>query len=692
MKAQNARLQTKKTSNGKSGGNSGTSRFGIVVVVFVLWMCVIGARLVNLQTVQHDDLLAKAVEQRRDKHKTKPLRGSILDRNGRDLAVTLEAESLEVDAVELENAEAVAYQLAKILEKNPRELLTTFNDGKAAKRRAIPVARELEQAKVEQIKNLGITKGLIWRKEQKRFYPNATLAAHIIGFTNREDVGQAGIEAVQEKNLRGEYGEITVEKDGSGQVYEMTKTVTQPPRKVVLTIDYAIQHSVEQALQQGIASSRAKSGAAVVLNPANGEILAMATAPTFNPGSPGDAKPENWTNRAVQGFYEPGSTFKLVTYSSALEEGIAKPEDEIDTSLGYIKVGSRQIKDTGKKGVLSLTEALARSSNVAAITIGQRVGKERLFEYMRRFGYGAATGVELPAESRGLLYAPEKWSADSIGSVPIGYEVGVTTLQSAAAFAAIANNGVRVQPHIIKEIREDDGKIFFQPQPEQRRVVSEATARQMRQMLAAVTEEGTAKKARLANYTTAGKTGTAHKFDNEKRKYSQSKYVASFVGFAPAEKPAVVIAVMIDEPQMGVHHGGDAAAPVFQDIAGQILPALHIAPDVSPLKKDDVLVAKQTSDIQPTKIVAETKDTEIKEKSEKPKAEEKTAANANKNKPQTKSAETDTVKNNEPRSRIVETKGATNGQNSVKSKSPPQVTKTKAESAGKAVNKGKGKT
>jgi cell division protein FtsI (penicillin-binding protein 3) len=691
MKPQKARLQAaKKTADTKDGGRAGANRFRLVVVLFVLWMCIIGARLVNLQTVQHADLYAKAVEQRRDKHKTKPLRGSILDRNGRDLAVTLEAESLEIDPTELENTEAAAYQLAKVLGKNPRELLTTLNDGKATKRKAIPLARELEADKIQEVKNLGIAKGLIWRKEQKRFYPNQTLAAQIIGFTNREDVGQAGIEAAQEKNLRGEYGEITIEKDGSGQVYEMTKTVTQPPRKVVLTIDSTIQHIVEQSLVQGLNAARAKSGSAVVLNPANGEILAMASAPTFNPASPGDVKPENWINRAVQNFYEPGSTFKLVTYSAALEEGIVRPEDEIDASAGFIKVGSRQIKDTGRKGVFTLTEALARSSNVAAITLGQRVGKERLFEYMRRFGYGAQTGVELPVESRGLLYAPEKWSADSIGSVPIGYEVGVTTLQSAAAFAAIANDGVRVSPHIIKEIREDDDKIFFAPQPEQRRVVSEMTARRMRQMLSAVTEDGTAKKAQLANYTTAGKTGTAHKFDAQKRKYSQSKYFASFVGFAPVEKPAVVIAVMVDEPQLGGHHGGDAAAPIFRDIAEQILPALHVTPDISPIKKDDVFVAKQTTEVQPTKIVAETVGVDDKTlKPEKPKTAEKNE----KAKPEAKKTDKESLKNNEPRERVVETKKPKAEQNPVKSKSPPQVTKTKAEGANKAVNnKGKGKT
>lgn len=426
MKSPKARPRTKKTTN--NSDDSSANRFRLVVAVFCLWMCVIGFRLYDLQTNQHEALLTKAVEQRRQERKTKPLRGSILDRNGRELAVALETESLEVDPTEFENVEQGAFQIAKILGKNPKELILTINEGKIARRRSIPLGRELDPETTEKIKSLHISKGLIWRKEQKRFYPNDSLAAHVLGFTNREDVGQAGIEATEEKNLRGDYSETIEERDGSGQVYERIETITEPPRNVVLTLDYAIQHTVEQALQNGIAATKARAGAAVVLNPANGEILAMANAPAFNPNEPGETKPENWTNRAVQSFYEPGSTFKLVAYSASLEEKIVSLETRIDASAGFIQIGKRQIRDTGRAGVLSLTEALAKSSNVAAITLGQKLGKERLYEYIRRFGYGAPTGVELPAESRGMLYAPEKWTADSIGSVPIGYEVGVTTL------------------------------------------------------------------------------------------------------------------------------------------------------------------------------------------------------------------------------------------------------------------------
>jgi cell division protein FtsI (penicillin-binding protein 3) len=573
-------------------------RFAAAVAAFVVWIGLIGYKLFDLQAVQHENLLARAVAQRTHEQKLKPLRGSILDRNGRELAVTLAADSLELDPLEFENVEQYGFQLAKILGKNPKELILQINEGKANKRRSLPLGRELNAVTIEKIKSLNIQKGLIWRKDQKRFYPNKTLAAQVLGFTNRDDIGQAGIEATQDKNLRGSTAEIIEARDGAGHIYERTENIKQEPREVILTIDCAIQHAVEEALTSGVRANKAKSGAAVVLDPKTGEILAMANYPTFDPNEPGASKPESWTNRAVQSFYEPGSTFKLVTYSATLEEGLGTPDDTINAGNGQIKIGSRTIKDSGSGGVMTLTQALAKSSNVAAITLGGKLGKNRLYEYIRRFGYGAQTGVELPAETKGLMYAPEKWTLDSMGSVPIGYEIGVTTLQSAAAFGAIANNGVRMQPHVVKELREGN-TLVPQPKTDWRRVVSEETARKMRKMLEAVTEAGTARRAQLAGYTSAGKTGTAHKYDARTRGYSESKFVASFVGFAPIENPAVVIAVMIDEPMAGMHHGGDVAAPIFADIADQILPALHVAPDLLDLspqeRKQNLLTARNES-------------------------------------------------------------------------------------------------
>ena len=665
------------------------NRFWFVVALLTLWMAAIGARLVDLQTTQHDLLLGKATAQRERTRKTKLMRGAILDRNGRELAVTLETQSLAVDPLGLENPEASAFKIAKILGKSPKELMVNLADARVKERRFVPLARELDAETVDQIKNLDIKSGLIWTPEQKRQYPNGNLAAHVIGFTNHDGNGQAGIEEIANDYLRGNLAETVEQRDGRGRVFDRNQTVAQSPRDVTLTIDSAIQFRVEQALAAGIAANKAKAGAAVVLNPRTGEILAMANAPDFNPNDLSQTKPDTWTNRAVQNLYEPGSTFKLVTYSAALEEKIAVPTDTIDARAGQITVGSRTIKDSGHGGVFTLTEALARSSNVAAITIGQRVGKERLYDYIRRFGFGQTTGVESPAEARGMLYAPDKWTPDSFGSVPIGYEVGVTTLQSAAAFGAIANDGVRMQPHLIKEIRADNGEIVQQSQPEQHRVVSDETARAMRQMLAAVTEEGTAKRAQLAGYTSAGKTGTAHKFDSNTHHYSDSKFVASFVGFAPVNNP-VVIAVMIDEPGAGAHHGGDVAAPIFRDIAEQILPVLRIAPDAAPDAKQTLTAAvKPSPDVAPTvKTNAAKTDKTDKEPADKKTAPVKDDAKSAAQKP----SKGDKDKTDSPRERLPD-KSKSDGKKPpdapTKDKRPPKTKPETAEKPKPMTKKGK---
>lgn len=692
-----------------------------VLPVFLLWMALIGARLVHLQTGENEWLAAKAAAQRFRERKSKPLRGAILDRNGRELAITLELDSLAVDPVNLENLESDAFQLAKILNKNPKELILQLTDARQQNRQYFPLERELEPAIVEKIKGLNIA-GLVWTKEQKRQYPNQTLAAHVIGFTNREDFGQAGIEAAQEKNLRGDYTVVSEERDGSGRVFERMDTVTKLPRSVVLTIDSAIQYRVEQALQNGINATKAKAGAAVVINPKTGEILAMANAPAFDLNDLGNIKQDSWANRAVQNFYEPGSTFKLVAYSAALETGEVSIENSIDASAGAIKIGSRTIRDTGRAGILDLPTALAKSSNVAAITLGQRLGKERLFDYVRKFGFGAPTGVELPVESRGMLSAPGKWTIDTMGSIPIGYEIGVTTLQSAAAYGTIANDGVRVQPRIIKELREENGEIVPPNPVEARRVVSEKTAAQMRSMLSQVVERGTAKRARLDGYTAAGKTGTAHKYDPETRRYSGSKFVASFVGFAPAQNPQVAIAVMIDEPQAGTHHGGEAAAPVFREIAEQVLPELHIQPDAA-RAANQTLIAKQTADdepandepttlispfaddkIIPAKIEKTAGDAAVKNQTKSNDAKQSAKTDDNKvvEKPLTNEKKNEKPVSSETRERTVEPKKNQPKPDAPKPKPPneikpkPQILnatiKTKAESPPKNQTKPKGKT
>ncbi|MBC7796690.1 MAG: penicillin-binding protein 2 [Pyrinomonadaceae bacterium] len=621
------------------------NRFGVVIFVLAIWFCGIAARLVYLQTVQADWLRAKANSQQQRERKNKPLRGSILDRNGRELAIALEANSLWVDPTEINNIEATSYQLAKLINEKPKELLTRITDARNAKKRYLVLAQELKSETVDRIKTANI-EGLRWVKEQNRSYPHGSLAAQTIGFTNREDIGQAGIEQSQDKNLRGEIIETIEEKDGAGKTYEIKANVVQAPRNVRLTIDQTIQFQVEQALENGLINAKAKSGTAIVIQPQTGEILAMATAPGFNLNKVNETAPDLLNNRIVQNIYEPGSTFKLVTYSAALEEGLAHPGDAIDKSS--VQIGTRKIEDPNPRNFANLADALAVSSNLAATKLGQKVGKDKLYEYIKRFGYGEATGIELPAETRGRVFSPEKWTSGSLASIPIGYEIGANTLQTAAAYSAIANNGVRIAPHLVKDVQESDGTIFAKTNAESRRVVSEKTAKQMRQILQAVVERGTGKLARLNGYTAGGKTGTANKYDPAKKSYGEHKVVASFVGFAPVENPAVVIAVMIDEPNAKANHGGDVAAPVFREIAEQILPAMHVAPDAAIRQNEEITesVDDEKPSNVPQKNDADEQKTDAKSLKS-PKVDDKKITNANVSNNKNSNRDDDTIEKTE---------------------------------------------
>jgi cell division protein FtsI (penicillin-binding protein 3) len=557
------------------------TRFMFIVAFFTIWIGVIGVRLVHLQVTQHVDLREKAVNQRRDEFKDRALRGTIFDRSERALAISLKAKSLFVDPTEIADIDVqpIAYRVARTLNLKPNEVFGELRKAKDNNRRFVWLARKLDEESVNKINNLNLDV-LHWKEEQTRSYPHGTLASHIIGFSNSEEVGQAGIELSQEKYLRGETVEVHQDKDRLGRVFDREETEERkPPKDVILTIDYGIQYKTEQALAKGVANANAKSGTAVVLNPKNGEILAMATVPTFDPNKYGEASADTLKNKAIQDYYTPGSTFKLVTYSSAIEEGLIKPEGTIDVSKGFIKVADREIADSHKAGVISYADAFAISSNVAAVRTGLSVGKQNFFDTATKFGFGQPTNIELPAETGGILHPIQNWNPDSLASMSLGYEIGITTLQNASAFATIANGGVRIKPHIIKEIREADGKVLLQNTPESVQAVTPETAAAMRKMMQRVVLAGTGVKAQLNGYSVIGKTGTAWKYDDKLKRINQEKYVSSFAGIAPMENSAVVIVVVLDEPKGEFRDGGHVAAPVFREIAEQILPELGIEAD-----------------------------------------------------------------------------------------------------------------
>ncbi len=568
----------------------------VFVAAFIgFWMLVVCARLVYLQFSQYDALANRARQQQQNSIETSAQRGELLDRQERQLARSVQTVSLflDPDGLDAETLDRNAQQLARTLGIKQADLSKQFREAREQKRRFIWIARRLDADLANKIVAMNLP-GIQQRLEPKRYYPNGPLAAHVLGYVGLDGQGLGGMEQSYNSKISGEPGRLFLEKDANGKPYESYEIASKPGQTVVLTIDQSIQYQAEQALQAAVQRSRAKSGTVIVLDPRSGEILALANAPTFDPNKVADAKPETRSNWALQNIYEPGSTFKVVAFSAALEKKLAKPDDHIDCQMGAITVAGRLVHDHHPFGSLTITEALAKSSNVAAIKLGMRVGDQTMYDYMKRFGFGSRTGIELPGETAGILRKVERWQPSSIGSLAIGQEVGVTPVQMVAAFGALANDGVRIAPHLIREVRDAQGNVVYRAQPEQRRVISADTAISLRGMLEGVTLNGTAKKAQLDGYSAAGKTGTAQKIDPKTRAYSSTKFVGSFVGFAPVSNPQVVIIVVIDEPA-GAYHGGDVAAPVFREVAEQILPGLGVMPDIE-IKPAPDLIAQVNDD------------------------------------------------------------------------------------------------
>ncbi|MCB1023185.1 MAG: penicillin-binding protein 2 [Acidobacteria bacterium] len=576
------------------------TRYMFIVAFFIFWIGAIGVRLVHLQVNQHDKFRKQALGQRRDVVETKMLRGTIFDRNERPIAMSVEVNSLYADPMEIDDVDDAAKKIGAVLKTDWKAIAKRINEGKADEKRFVWVERKIEKEKydelnenlrVEDLKKYNLPKyqGLYWEKEQKRKYPYKTLAAHMIGFSNSDDVGQAGIELSQEKLLRGDVIKTYRERDRLGRVYdEWGSEEREEPRDIVLTISNSIQFKVEEALAKGVRSVGGKSGKAIVLDPKSGEILAMANYPSFDPNEFGSLKTGSWKNSAIQDNYAPGSVFKLVTYGAALEEKLITPDGEVDCGNGTITIAKHTFNDSHAVGKVTYTKAFAQSSNVGAIKTAMKVGEKTFYKYARDFGFGEKTGIRLPAETTGLLRSPKSWNGDSLASMSIGYEIGVTALQSVAAFATIANDGVKIQPHIVKEIRKADGTIVSTTQPEKVQVVGKETAKELRKMLKQVVLDGTARAAQLNGYTSAGKTGTAWKYDEKSKRVDRNKYIASFIGFAPADDPEIVIAVIVDEPKGSARYGGQVAAPVFREIAEQVLPELNVVPDG--VLRDDALI------------------------------------------------------------------------------------------------------
>ncbi len=552
-----------------------TRRLVIIQVAVMVWTLAIGVKLAWLQVHEHDWLLARAGRQQQFSVPLSPTRGLIYDCNGNELARSVKVNSLYASPAEITDPDMVADRLSRLLDVDRDALFKRLTSSLVL----VAVKRKLtdeESAKVEALK----LPGLRFVPEMKRFYVSGASAAHVLGFVDMDEKGVGGLELTYDKMICGQEGKLLLDVDALKKSYDHEIEESIPGANINLTIDIMIQHYAEEALAREVRSSHARGGTIVVIRPATGEILALANYPTFDPNNVAESNDIQRRNRAVETAFEPGSIFKIVTYSAALEEKIITPDSKIDCQGGQIRIANRIVHDH-PYGVLTAAQALAKSSNVAAIKLGLRLGNERLARYIDKFGFGRRTGIELPAESRGLYKDVSEWGPTSIGSIPMGHEVGVTALQAVAAFAAIANGGIWVQPHLVSQVSSASGEILQQYKGESHRVVSEATANALKEMLEGVVVRGTGRRAQISGYRAAGKTGTAQKVDPKTGRYSNVAHIASFAGFAPADNPEIACIVSIDEPQ-GAHHGGDVAAPVFAQVVSDALHTLGVPPEDDP--------------------------------------------------------------------------------------------------------------
>jgi cell division protein FtsI (penicillin-binding protein 3) len=546
--------------------------------LFFILLTVIGARAYTLQIIQSEWLTQKLMDQVTKKELLSSRRGAIYDRNRVELAVSLDVDSLYARTRLIQNKKDAAQKLSSIL-GIPRDKILNIIQSKQS---FVWVRRKINPEQAEKIKDLKIS-GLGFIKEAQRFYPHKELAGQLLGFVGVDSQGLEGIEREFDKQIKGASGYLLVNRDALGRDLfpeGIKKVDSLRGYNLVLTIDKNVQYIVEKELQAAVTAARARNGLAVVMDPRTGEILASAVAPAFNPNQ-GSITGSIWKNRAITDVFEPGSTFKPFVVGSALEEGVVKPADIYDCENGSYYIGGKIIHDVHPHGLLSVTEVIKFSSNIGASKIAQHLGRERFYNYIRKFGFSQETGIELPGEVTGFIPHASQWREINLGTISFGQGVSVTALQMAAAYSAIANGGLLMRPYLVQKIQEDSGAVIQTAGPTIiRRVISDQSARMLREMLKTVTEEGgTGQKARVEGFDVAGKTGTAQKIAANGKGYSD-KCVSSFVGFIPAQDPKLTIVIVIDEPQ-GVTYGGVVAAPAFSKMAQQILCYHRIYPESS---------------------------------------------------------------------------------------------------------------
>ncbi|MCC7416498.1 MAG: PASTA domain-containing protein [Acidobacteria bacterium] len=562
-------------------------RLGVAVALMALWTGGILARLVYLQVDQHADLMARAERQQRRTIASPAKRGDILDRHGRVLATSVDAGSIYAVPTEIEDPNAAVARLCAALE-----------DCTAAERRALVerlgrsrafayVRRRISPDQAQRVAALDLD-GIGFLEESRRFYPNRELAAHLIGYVGVDNNGLSGIESTYDAEIAGKAGTVLIHTDARRHAFARFERPPTTGATIELTVDQYLQHVAERELRDGVVENEAIGGTAIVMNPRTGEILALANEPTFNPNVYREAAQRERRNRAVQDLYEPGSTFKVVTASAALQERLMPVDTPIDVGGGRIRIGARVVSDTHDYGTLSFTDVIVKSSNVGAIKIGLRLGAQRMGEYVEKFGFGRRVSPDFPSENAGIVWPVDKLNDSALASVSMGYQVGVTPLQMAAAVGAIANGGEYVEPRVLRAVYRGDRRFEVAPKV-LRRVVDASTAAQLTTIMEQVVERGTATAAKIAGFAIAGKTGTANKLIGGR--YSSETF-ASFVGFLPADDPAITILVVLESPR-GAHgrFGGPVSGPIFRRIAEAAIPYLGLKSSADPTPP--VLVARR---------------------------------------------------------------------------------------------------
>lgn len=553
------------------------SRLLFLVVALGAWLAAIGARLYDLQVVRHEEFTRRAERQQQRVIELDPPRGTIFDARGRELAVSVEVESAFAVPREIRDAKAAAAALARATGADRARIERQLGSD----REFVWVARKLDPPQARAVRDLALP-GIYFLEESKRYYPLRETAAQVLGYVGTDNHGLAGLEAMYEKVVAGKPGRRTVLRDakaGMAVPPDLPSAAPVPGRDLHLTLDAAIQGIAERELVAGVERLRAKSGTVVVLEPESGAVLAMASHPTFDPNRFGAADGEAWRNRAVSDAYEPGSTFKMVTAAAALEQGLITPDERIDCEMGGITLAGVRIADHKPFGTLAFREVIAKSSNVGTIKTALRVANRDFYATIRAFGFGRTTGIDLPGESPGLLMPVERWPALAKAYIAFGQGISVTPLQLTRAFAAVANGGRLLEPYVVRQIGSGAEAQYPHPQPVVAgEPVSPRTLATLRELLAGVTREGgTAQNAALSGYPVAGKTGTAQKAVPG-RGYLPDEFIASFVGFAPIARPALVGLVVVDDPR-GTYHGSQAAAPIWAAIARQALLYLNVRPE-----------------------------------------------------------------------------------------------------------------